>query len=321
MKSCILIAITLCLFGCSNEGPNPVGERTPDSTVRLAGIAGVGSYWKNGVHTALSNASQVFSMSVDGSLVLIGGSLTGGQDVIWQNGEETPVDGGPGGVTLVASRDNNIFGVWATTGGWVIYKNGTTTPISRTGWPTAMALLGDDVYIAGTSQGNDHPWGTAFYPLDTYAQCWKNGQVIFRDSVHTYATSIFIHQDDIYMGGHLNHYPSLDRIACYWKNGQRFKLTEENQDAEVTSLFVTDTHVYAAGMINDEAVYWKDGDVINLSTSVANSIAYSISVLGTDVYVAGREDKYPAVWKNGLKQIIPNQDKQGEIKAVVAVSN
>lgn len=79
--------------------------------------------------------------------------------------------------------------------------------------------------------------------------------------------------------------------------------------------------VYAAGMINDEAVYWKDGDVINLSTSVANSIAYSISVLGTDVYVAGREDKYPAVWKNGLKQIIPNQDKQGEIKAVVAVSN
>jgi hypothetical protein len=66
-------------------------------------------------------------------------------------------------------------------------------------------------------------------------------------------------------------------------------------------------------------VFWKDAVAITLSSEV--SIANSISVLGTDVYVAGQVDKYPAVWKNGVKQNIPNQDKQGQIKALVAVSN
>ena len=324
MKGCGLITIVLCFFGCSNEGPSPVRVWAPDSTVHLAGNAGGASYWKNGVHSALHDTgllSQVNSMSVDGSTVLIGGWI-GGADarkVMWQNGGEIILGAhGGGGVTLVASRDNNVFAVYNQ----LLYKNGTTTPIDNVGWPTAMALQGDDVYIAGASQGNDYPWMVStFYPLDTYALCWKNEQVIFRDTVHSYANTIFIHEDDIYLGGHLNHYPSLDRIACYWKNGQRFKLTAENQDAEVRSLFITDTHIYAAGVINDQAVYWKDGVATFLSSGGMISKANSISVLGTDVYVAGQEDKYPCVWKNGLKQNIPNQEKQGEIKVVVAVSN
>jgi hypothetical protein len=321
MKGCMLTVITLCVFSCSKDDPNPVNPGIPDSTVYLAGNAGGGSYWKNGVYSTVGDNGNVWvqSMSVEGSSVLIGGFIccSDTRNVIWQNGVETLIEGsGTGGLTLVTSRGNDVFGVV----NGLLYKNGTTTRISDTGWPTAMALLGDDVYIAGASQGNDYPWMvSSFYPLDTYAICWKNDQEFFRENEHSYANTIFIHYDDIYLGGHLNHYPSLDKIACYWKNGQRVKLTEERQDAEVTSLFVTDTNVYAAGVINDQAVYWKDGVAIFLSNGATNSIANSISVLGTDVYVAGREDKYPAVWKNGVKQNIPNQDKQGEIKVVVAI--
>lgn len=323
MKSCFLIAILLGFPGCSNEDLSPVDPWTPDSTIHLAGQSGGGTYWKNGVYNALNEGglAQVQSMSVDGSTVLIGGWSRDG-DVIWKNGEQTIVDTeAAGGVTLVAARGGKVFGVW-TTPEWVIFRGGFTIQIENTGWPTAMAVLGDDVYIGGSSQGKRHPWGVSpFYHLDTYAICWKNDQEIFRDTVNSYANTIFIHEDDIYLGGHLNQYPSLNVIACYWKNGQRFTLTKENQDAEVRSLFVTDTHLFAAGVINDQAVYWKDGVATFLSRGGISSTANSISVLGTDVYVAGQEDKYPAVWMNGVKQDIPNQDKQGEIKVVVAVSN
>ena len=324
MKGCILIAITLCLFGCSEYSPEPATPRTPDSTVHLAGNAGGGSYWRNGVYSLVGDNTIVQTMSVDAASVLIGGFSLGvnAKNIVWQDGKQIDLAGVHlGGVTLVAARDNNLYGVWYQTEDWVLYKDGTISPLDPTGWPTGMALLGDDVYIAGSSQGSEHEWGSDFYHLDTYAICWKNEQEIFRETSNSYANTIFIHNDDIYLGGHLNHSPSLNRVACYWKNGERVELTAEDQDAEVRSLFVTDSHVYAAGVINDQAVYWKDGVVTKLSNAATESIANSISVLGTDVYVAGGEDKFPAVWKNGIKQNISNQEKQGEIECVVVVAN
>jgi hypothetical protein len=316
----MLIAIIFCVFGCSNNDPGPVTSSTPDSTIHLAGIASVGSYWKNGIYSAVGNDGevQVQSMSVDGSSVLISGFVccADARNVIWQNGKEIVVGHSGQGMTLVASRGDDVFSVVEGR----LYKNGTTTEMDKVGWPTAMALLGDDIYSSGASQGNDYPWEESpFYPLDTYAICWKNEQEFFRETENSNANTIFIHEGDIYLGGHLNHYPSLDKIACYWKNGQRFALTDETQDAEVRSLFITDEHIYAAGVLNDQAVYWQDGVATTLSH--AKSVANSISILGTDVYVAGQEDVYPAVWKNGVRQSIPNQDKLGEIKVVVAVSN
>ncbi|HMJ70311.1 MAG TPA: hypothetical protein VK508_15510 [Cyclobacteriaceae bacterium] len=321
MKICILIAIALSLLACGGAELTPI-EDTPDSTIHMAGNAGVGSYWKNSVRTELSNQGVVNSMVVDGDSVFIGGWTSGG-DVVWKNGNQTVVDSDhSGGLTLVAARNNNLFGVWYESTGWVLFKNGTTTPINQTGAPTAMGVLGDEVYLAGSLKGNEYPWNSSsFYYLDTYAQTWRNEQVIFTETVYSNAQSIFIHNNDIYMGGHRNHYPSLDRIACYWKNGERIELTRDDQDAEVRGLFVTDEHVYATGMIDGEAVYWIDGAPTYISNGAASSIANSISVLGTDVYVGGRVDKFPSVWKNGIRQTLPDQEKQGEIKVVVAVAN
>jgi hypothetical protein len=323
----LLIAITLCFYRCSEDAAEPVILSAPDCTVYLAGNAGEGGYWKNEVYNMLGEGyAQVNSMSVDDTVVVIGGwtfDQEGEAEVtVWKNGVEE-VTGGThtGGVTFVAARNNELYGVWNEGDGWILYKNGIKTPISPRGWPTGIALLNGDVYIVGSSQGNEHPWGSAFYSLDTYTQCWRNDEVIFRDSVYSYANTIFIHQNDIYLGGHRNHYPLLDRVACYWKNGQRIELTTESEDAEVRSLFVTDTQVYAAGSINGKAAYWKDGAAVVLSNGVTNSMANSISVLGTDVYIAGQEGKYPAVWKNGIKQTFPNQEKEGAIEVVIAVSN
>jgi hypothetical protein len=323
MKACIIIAFIFCLFSCNKEDVSiPVVVRTPDSTIHLAGNAGGGSYWKNGVHSLVGAGGEVHvqSMSVDGASVVVGGFIMGAnsQKAMSLNGRLTTLAPDGGGMTLVAARGDEVFAVYDR----VLYNNGATTPISNTGWPTAMGVLGNDVYISGSSQGNDHAWGVSpFYHLDTYAITWKNGEEIFRETDNSYAHTIFIHEDDIYLGGHLNHYPSLKRVACYWKNGERFTLTDENDDAEIRSLFVTDSHVYAAGAVNGKAVYWKDGVVVILSTVATGSVANAVSVLEEDVYVAGKVDKFPAVWKNGVKQNIPNQEKEGEIEVVVAVGN
>ena len=95
-----------------------------------------------------------------------------------------------------------------------------------------------------------------------YAQYWKNGQLIFRESIHSYVSSIFIYRNDVYVAGYLSTaYPGAD-IACYWKNGQRVNLTDGNIGSIATSIFVTDTNVDVSGDVNFQAVYWKDGVVI-----------------------------------------------------------
>jgi hypothetical protein len=331
MKSCILIAIALCLFSCDDE---PVST-TADGTVHLAGFvenpgaSGEGtlaSYWKDGVYTALGSSeisSQVGSLSVDGSSVLIGGVKYGDNTpsaaLIWRDGRETVIEG-VFGKPMIASRNNKLFGVWLDATGWVCHKNGTSQPIIDTAYdvgPMAMTLLGDDVYISGYSAGAVlSPTGTAIQ----HAQYWKNGQLMFRETEVSNALSIFTHDNDIYMAGILYPPGGLTSVACFWKNGQRVNLTDGSGIAMAKSVFVTDNHVYVAGMINDQAVYWKDGNAITLTTG-SNSMANAVFVQEDDVHIGGYENGHPAYWKNDVRQEIANQNKLGQIRFLVVGSN
>jgi hypothetical protein len=333
MKSCILIVVTLCLSNCGEEQV----RTTVDRTVHLAGFvenapggSGEGtlaSYWENGVYTALENpeiSSQVGSLYVDGSSVLIGGlkygDNTSSAALIWRDGTETVIEG-VFGKPMIASRNDNLFGVWLDTTGWVFHKNGTSQPIIDTEddfGPMAMALLGDHMYISGYSAGAAlSPTGTAIQ----HAQYWKNGQLIFRESEVSNGLSISTHHTDIYMAGVLYPPGGLTSIACYWKNGKRVNLTDGSGVAVAKSVFVTDKHVYVAGMRNNQAMYWKDGDAISLTTIATHSMANSIFVQEEDVHVGGYENGHPAYWKNNVRQHIANQDKLGEIRFVVVGSN
>ncbi|HTE31634.1 MAG TPA: hypothetical protein VK666_14730, partial [Chryseolinea sp.] len=307
-----------------------------EKTVHLAGFLGtssggaVASYWKDGAYGGLTHDSiysQVNSLYVDGSTVLIGGwkivASSPPPALIWQDGIETVIDRAFGSPVLIASRNNNLFGVWHEgLTGWVINKNSTEQPIIDTAYnigPTGLTLLGDDMYISGCSVWHDGKPDSKTYQN---AQCWKNDQLIFRESENSNAMSIFIHQNDIYMAGYLHDLTSSTITACYWKNGQRVDL---NVSATATSVFVTDAHVYVSGLIIDQgvdkAVYWKDGVATELTKEGTFSMANSVFVQGTDVHVAGYEHGYPAYWKNDVKQNISNQDRRGQIKFVVVGSN
>lgn len=334
MKGCILIAITLCLFGCNDEDSSP-----SVSTVHLAGFlaipAGssggenvVASYWKDSVYTDLTHggvSSNVTSLSVDGSSVLIGGSKfvvnTMTPAVVWRDGTETIIDGAAPG-PMIVSRNNTLFGVWLDWNtGWVFHKNGTSQLIVDTAYnfaPMAMTIVGDDVYASGYSSGPATPPN---YSPPQHAQYWKNGNLIFRESEVSNGLSIFVHRNDVYVAG-LTYVPGgSTSIACYWKNGQRVDLTGGGDVALARSVFVTDTHVYVSGMMNDQAVYWKDGEATALTTEGTNSMANAIFVKGPDVHVAGYAHGYPAYWKNDVKQNIQNQHTQGQIKFIFVGSN
>jgi hypothetical protein len=329
MKRCILLAVSVYLFGCSQDDPAPV-----DRTVHLAGFVTtlkgtpVASYWKDGIYTALTSDefySNVSSLSVDGSSVFIGGSrqIQNSQtaSLYWRDGKETTLNG-VFGSPMVISHNDDLYGLWMEAGaGWVLHKHGISLPLLDTAYhfgPMALTVSGNDIYTSGYSSGPALPPN---YSPPQNAQCWKNGQLIFRENEISNALSIFVHQNDIYMAGHLYNPAQQRGRACYWKNGQRIDLTDEKVIAVARSIFVTDTKVYAAGMINDQSVYWKDGTAIFLTTGGTNSMANSIFVQGDDVHVAGYENGYPAYWKNGVKQNISNQDKPGQIKFVVAGPN
>jgi hypothetical protein len=334
MKGCIyLLAIVLCFISCGKEDPTPA-----DNTVHLAGFLAApeghvfASYWKDGVQTSLHDESiysQVSSLSVDGSTVRIGGYRwnSGSVPLIWINGSEEVIENAFGGGVLVTSRNNILVKVWFdgfhendATAGWLFSKNGTTQEILDTAsniGPSGVALLGNDLYISGSS--SFHDGSGPDNPTFQNAQYWKNGQLMFRESANSSAWSIFIHGNDVYISGHVFAVNGTNSVACYWKNGQRVNLTGEA--ALATSIYVTDSHVYAAGTIRDQAVYWKDGVVTNLTTSGTYSMANSIFVKGDDVHVGGYARGFPAYWKNDVRQVIANQDKQGQIKFVVVGSN
>ncbi len=328
MTRCILILVAATLFGCRKDQVDP----TADRTVHLAGYVanntggGVASYWRNGEYTGLVSpdfTSQVGSLYVDGSSIWIGGSKfvpnSQSPTLIWHDGVETTIEGAFGN-PIVASLNGNLCGVWLDSVGWAIHKNKTVIPMTDTAYtfgPMAMVLSGQDVYVSGYSSPPPTPPN---YSPPQHAQYWKNGQLIFRESEDSNGLSIFNYQGDVFMAGVIYLPGGLTSVACYWKNGQRVNLTDGKGVAIARSIFVVDTHVYVAGMNNDQAVYWTDGNVINLSTGTY-SMANSIFIKSGDVHVGGYQNGHPAYWKNGVRQDIVNQDKLGQVQFVVVGSN
>jgi hypothetical protein len=331
MKRCIVIAtVFFCLFSCSEDVKSPAS-----TNVHLVGYVAnpgrpkegiIACYWKDTVYTALTSTmmySSPGSLYVDGSSVLIGGvtAVSGmpPQSVIWKNGTETVIDGATSR-PLIASHNGNLFGVWRETTGWVYNKNGDSQSMTDTAFtfaPTSITLLRDDIFISGYSSG--HPSAQTDSPPD-HAQYWKNGNLIFRENEASSGLSISTHQNDIYMAGYLYDNDNATSTACYWKNGQRVNLTDGSDVATATSVFATDSHVYAAGIINDQAVYWKDGEATILTTG-HYSMANAIYVQGEDVHIAGYQNGYPAYWKNGVRQHIANQETQGQVLYMVVGEN
>lgn len=133
------------------------------------------------------------------------------------------------------------------------------------------------------------------------ATLWVNGEATHltesRAHVHSYANTIFVDGDDIYVGGRIG------SSTVLWKNGEPTNLWGEGI---IESIIVSNGNVYAAGIKTDtnyQAVLWINGELTILSDPSNEAWALSMAISDNDIYIAGYESngayKVAKLWING----------------------
>lgn len=93
-----------------------------------------------------------------------------------------------------------------------------------------------------------------------------------------------------------------------WKNGESLPFKDSPEGGNVTSVFVKNGVVYAAGYRNIGRTpvlhVWIDGEVVFVNEEI-RSEGWSIFVEQSDIYLAGREvgsdgNYHAKIWKNGV---------------------
>ena len=177
----------------------------------------------------------------------------------------------------------------------------------------AIAVYGNDIYIAGWFNG-----GSCY---------WKNGvKINLTTNADSQSFGVAVRDNgDVYVGGYYmsNH----AYIPCFWKNGNRSNLPRPSGgDGEVNDIAIMDgTMRYYAGYTTTldnfsgyppKAAYWRHTTRTDLflggsSMDIYGSKGWGITIYGDDVYVAGSTDWYefwgqeettggtfPQYWKN-----------------------
>lgn len=184
-------------------------------------------------------------------------------------------------------------------------------------------LHAEDIYVAGGKKLKNGV-GSADTDAIFTAGYWKNGVFTQLGSgmKTSYATSIFISGNDVYVGGYESN--GTVNVAKCWKNGIEINTyTDGTKASQVQSIFVNGSDVHLAGYNTNVAsptrlpYYWKS-DMTTVPATLTTTIlgdkstyssARSIFVSNDDIYVAGQENSPSAptgtglsiakYWKNG----------------------
>ena len=201
------------------------------------------------------------------------------------------------------------------------WKNGVSVPLTdgqTDAEVRAMAVVGNNVYAAGTVHGQ--------------AVYWKNGQMIsLTNTPGNYGRSsgMTVSGNDVYVAGYERDYRrQIYDIARYWKNGEPVELPTGNYHGGAIGVAVAHDDVYAVGAGDPmgtnngpKAAYWKNGQ----RTEARNSAFYrilGISIIGPDIYIMGTSSKQQATyWKNGQHVELTNaKDPYTDYAAATAVA-
>jgi len=154
----------------------------------------------------------------------------------------------------------------------------------------------------------------------------------------TFATSIYVSGEDVYISGyrekctswdaHEHECNSTDSFPGYWKNEEWHPF--DTHDGQVYSIIVSGSDVYCAGYVleNEKSVggYWKNDTWIALPAidSSWSSVVKTIVLSGTDVYTGGycynnMWRRVAGYWKNGVWNLLSPVDAQWDSEVTTIV--
>ena len=236
-------------------------------------VYGAATYWNNMVPATIPNA--IFTKSIqalNGDVYVVGGTVESSSSGVgstaaalyFKNG--APVNLTQNLPNVVAAFTNGIafsgsdvyvcgylYAGSNDTADAVYWKNGTLTYLPSGYMAKAIAVSGNDVYVAGTP----------IHGGDVY---WKNGAMQPLGPDAAIASCIAVVGNDVYVGG-----TTLgENKAVYWKNGVEVELPG---GYAVNAMAVVGSDVYAAGNNNGGyAVVWKNGVPDTLGIGGASAI-------------------------------------------------
>jgi hypothetical protein len=209
----------------------------------------------------------------------------------------------------------------------LVCKNGHVESLTNNGYAVAYSVFASDsnVYVVGNH--------------DKTAVLWKNGvaQPLTDGTKITYAKSVFVSGNDVYVAGYQRPYSTSDgygHVVKMWKNGVVQDLTSEKYyiySAGANSVFVSGDDVYVAGWEDNTsqtsvAKLWKNGVAQSLTDGTFNAEALSVFVSGSNVYVAGYErnangKRVAKLWINEVAQSLTDGTYDAQAKSVYVSGN
>jgi uncharacterized protein YjdB len=153
------------------------------------------------------------------------------------------------------------------------------------------------VYVAGAVRD----YGL-YGNLDYHAALWRNGVRLWASDAASYAESVFVSGNDVYVAGYTQTDGTWQSTrATLWKNGDPSLLPSLLDDdySYASSVFISGSDVYVGGRANSGATLWTNGVPQMLPHGLYGN-ASSVFVSGGDVYVAGDGSGNSSwLWKNG----------------------
>ncbi|MFM6976895.1 MAG: hypothetical protein ACKOW2_08640 [Sphingobacteriaceae bacterium] len=177
-----------------------------------------------------------------------------------------------------------------------------------------------DIYVTGYILDENYSHSVAVY--------WKNGTMVkvTDQTFDSFSNDIKVHDGSVYMTG------DYDNKPCYWKDGQRFDLSENGlYIGTANKMQINDQMLYIAvnakSGINPtkQALLWKinlqnnQPEIVKLS--LTDSEANDLAVKGLDVLIAGSKDGNPGYWINSANNWVAYNADNGRCNSIIVIEN
>ena len=304
-SSVIILTVISCKKNSQTRAATNADVYIAGAFPGFVGTASSVGYWKNGVEVKLNDSLSglTYGIIVNGADVYAAGYT-------FKSGSGSYINSG----------NDSLNQQTITTGTY--WHNGVAVTVGINTVCTAIAVSGNDVYVAGyTSTPNtNNNGGFVQFPASTQNRIgmyWKNGTPV-TFGPNTTCTSIVVIGSDVYVTGAVND------AAAYWKNGVLVKLAGSNSGSIANAIAFSSNTMYIVGTIyitggNTHAAYWQNGALIQFTQDA--STANGIAINGSDLYIAGCAGEAAVFWKNGALNVLQNPGLAANVAEAIAVNN